>query len=121
MSALPDVPALESDSDSEGEVEDSLEPPSEEQAKVSRLCREGGAALSHFLLALTFSPCEVYYRFSNWKRRRGAPQLGHTGIYYAFHPHLSESGKRHVKERSRPSKIERSSKLVKTPSRSKGY
>jgi len=50
-SALPDVPTLESDSDSEGEVEDSLEPPSEEQAEVSRLCWEGGAALSHFLLA----------------------------------------------------------------------
>jgi len=50
-SALPDVPTLESDSDSEGEVEDSLEPPSEEQAGVSKLCREGGAALSHFLLA----------------------------------------------------------------------
>ena len=50
-SALPDVPILESDSDSEGEVEDSLEPPSEEQAEVSKLCREGGATLSHFLLA----------------------------------------------------------------------
>ena len=57
MSALPDVPALESDSDSEGEVEDSLEPPSEEQAKVSRLCRRGEprshifSLLSHLLLA----------------------------------------------------------------------
>ena len=50
-SSRPAPPTLESDPKSEGEVEDSLELSSEEQVEVAKLCREGGAALSHFLLA----------------------------------------------------------------------
>ena len=56
-SSQPDPPVLE-DSDSESEVRDSLDP-SDDGSEVARLCQEGGAALSHFLITKSIDTTRV--------------------------------------------------------------
>ena len=72
-SSRPSPPSIEEDSDSESEVKESLEPSSDEdgQPEVSKLCWEGGAALSHFLITKAISASVAgseWWNSSNPKR-----------------------------------------------------
>jgi len=51
-----DAPVINPSDEEEGDVEESLEPSSEEEVNLLKLCREGGVAFQHFLISKAISP-----------------------------------------------------------------
>jgi len=51
-----DAPVVDPSDKEEGDVEESLEPSSEEEVNLLKLCREGGVAFQHFLISKAISP-----------------------------------------------------------------
>jgi len=51
-----DAPVVDPSDEEEGDVEESLEPSSEEEVDLLKLCREGGVAFQHFLISKAILP-----------------------------------------------------------------
>jgi len=54
--ALENAPVVDPSNEEEGDIEESLEPSSEEEINLLKLCREGGVAFQHFLISKAISP-----------------------------------------------------------------